>query len=763
MASSLISSSHHIDFDSVFGFDDVELVQMFESLITMFSEKWRGGQHHQGIFGFDDVELVQMFESLITMVLKVFLGCPAIFYEAALAVFFTNSSVRNGVVVSTIRGTVIEISEEVFATTFELPTEGLTDLSEVPKNLVFDARSLFSESTDSLLFGILKEMVTPGSRQAKGYAIQICVLLKNIPGLELGESRAFHIPRVLTEKMVHMYVVINEKVGTEEVADAPRVKKTPMKKAVAKETSSEAVTGMQKPVIENEQAVTEPTVATVVNEGPFTSDDVDDIIQQVLIETAQLETTDEGDAVHEPDVSGAHVEDQPAISTAERPWFDLPYEDIIAQLNDRPVVTPSDTDEEMEPVVDEQSADEAMSLEDILMSIPVEVSLSSAGVSIQEREKDLIPPSNSDISIEIPIIGIFHRNSILSYFDDPQYRRKSSGKEILVEKDPVKGNPVTEQIVLTLADIDCLVKLREKVIDDVAKFFYSFSLKRLSNLKIDESYFAKEELVLTWAEAESTGVALNRKQYILLKYREMLLRKFLEARRINFTPGDGSSAVDLKILDRLSDIHSFVLEELKKETQAHSLTWKKTCCSKIFEGRPRDRGAVIARTNTNTPSRCWIRTMILVDGVWVVEPCADQVLDRMGKITDLHLLHLNEFKKSILAHNVTVIADFMDVKKAVRDLNAKVDAVSTRLDDDKKDIEATKEAISHQLLDFQAQAQASHNIVTVQLSELVNYINRGGNDKKGEGSSRGSQPPPDDQNRLQVVVVILIEALWKDL
>ncbi|KZV39768.1 cyclic dof factor 3-like [Dorcoceras hygrometricum] len=165
------------------------------------------------------------------------------------------------------------------------------------------------------------------------------------------------------------------------------------------------------------------------------------------------------------------------------------------------------------------------------------------------------------------------------------------GKEILVEKDPVKGNPVTEQIVLTLADIDCLVKLREKVIDDVVKLFYSFSLKRISNLTIDESYFAKEELVLTWAEAESTGVALNRKRYILLKYREMLLRKFLEARRVNFTPGDGSSAVDLKILDQLSDIHSFVLEELKKETQAHGLTWKKTCFSKIFEGRPRDRSA----------------------------------------------------------------------------------------------------------------------------------------------------------------------------
>ncbi|KAL8457947.1 hypothetical protein ACS0TY_035714 [Phlomoides rotata] len=45
--------------------------------------------------------------------------------------------------------------------------------------------------------------------------------------------------------------------------------------------------------------------------------------------------------------------------------------------------------------------------------------------SIQERENGLTPPS--DILIEIPINGIFRRNIILAYLDDPRYRRKSSG------------------------------------------------------------------------------------------------------------------------------------------------------------------------------------------------------------------------------------------------------------------------------------------------------------------------------------------------
>nr|YP_010940791.1 RNA polymerase beta'' subunit [Polygonum suffultum]WLS50050.1 RNA polymerase beta'' subunit [Polygonum suffultum] len=44
---------------------------------------------------------------------------------------------------------------------------------------------------------------------------------------------------------------------------------------------------------------------------------------------------------------------------------------------------------------------------------------------IQERGKELIPLSS--ISIEIPLNGSFRRNSILAYFDDPRYRRDSSG------------------------------------------------------------------------------------------------------------------------------------------------------------------------------------------------------------------------------------------------------------------------------------------------------------------------------------------------
>ncbi|KZV32553.1 hypothetical protein F511_21902 [Dorcoceras hygrometricum] len=690
----------------------------------------------ESILAMDDTGMVSMFQALMASVLEGFLGCPAVIYEAALVDFFENASVRYGVVISTVAGQLVEISEEWFVETFELPAVGLADLSEIPKDVIFDAKSIVSLSGEpvstsgkkkemkiqfrllcdimaktisvkvgssnaitvekflmltaivcgvrinwiSVLFNIFKNMVTPGSKQAKGFVVKISLLLENVPNLELGESSEFPSSRILTEKAVHRYIVLNDKVGAEEVAAAPKVKKAPIKRAASKKrlaasavgetvlkkkwtskkksgsskeneemvaVALEAVpiqmiaqiptapaaddeveeqpadevataTGEQEPaakcvdekmadtsadeeiVVEN---LTEPAVETTAEEIRTTSaDDVDIIVEQVIAETAQMGPDEE---VHE--VGTSDVGDQLAGTTDDSVPCDTEDEEMeTIVVGDQQLQTVDAADsradaaadycveepvEETETETGELSADEATSLEDIFLTIPVDFPIPSISVEV----------TKITLGKDIKIPGVDERTWYPAIL--PQIPVYDKGKEPLLEKDPVKGNTVKEQILLTLADIECLVKLREQVIDEVAKFFYSFSFKRLAQLQIDDSYFAKEELVLSWAEAESTGVALQRK--------------------LNFVPGEGSSATDLKIMDKLSDIHSFVLEELKEQEKAHGLTWKKTCCSKIFEGRPRDRGAVIARTNTNTPSKCWVRTMILVDGVWVVEPCSD--------------------------------------------------------------------------------------------------------------------------------------------
>ncbi|KZV17929.1 gibberellin 2-beta-dioxygenase 1 [Dorcoceras hygrometricum] len=298
---------------------------------------------------------------------------------------------------------------------------------------------------------------------------------------------------------------------------------------------------------------------------------------------------------------------------------------------ERPVVTASDTGEEiatmdvapadgdqqvqesLAPIStdDMLSADEQMSLDDIILMIPVDIPLPSSSMEITKIMMGK--------TIKIP--GVTRWTWFLKNL--PRIPADDKGKGILVEKDPIRGNPAREHFFLICADIDLLVELRAKVIDEVAQFLNSFSLKKLATINFEKMY-KKEEQVLYWGETESPQVAIQRKYYILLKYRLVLVWKFLEAWRANFALGQGSSAVDIQVIEMLSDLHLWFLEELAKEARAHGLIWKKPCCSKIFEGSPRDRGAIIARNNTLTPSRCWIRTMLYVNGEWIVEPCADR-------------------------------------------------------------------------------------------------------------------------------------------
>ncbi|KZV46757.1 hypothetical protein F511_36082 [Dorcoceras hygrometricum] len=70
--------------------------------------------------------------------------------QAELVEFFLNASVRDDKVVSAIQVKSVEISEEIFAGTFELSTEGLTYMHDVPKDLVFDSRSAFSTDGQQL-------------------------------------------------------------------------------------------------------------------------------------------------------------------------------------------------------------------------------------------------------------------------------------------------------------------------------------------------------------------------------------------------------------------------------------------------------------------------------------------------------------------------------------------------------------------------------------------------------------------------------------
>ncbi|KZV26758.1 hypothetical protein F511_33155 [Dorcoceras hygrometricum] len=223
-----------------------------------------------------------------------------------------------------------------------------------------------------------------------------------------------------------------------------------------------------------EEPVEQPAVADDVDTGvvDFPEPAAEDAAEEsagndVLSETAQSEST-EGKQIEELDIRGSAIGSQAAVE--EKHWFDLPYEDLIARWDaERPVVTASDTDEEEatmdvgtaggdqqvqcseeEPAVmktndDLLDADEQMSLEDILLTIPVDVPLPSAGMEI----------TKITLGKTIKIPGVDEKTKYLASL--PQIPADDKGKEILVEKNPVKGNPAKEHYFLICADIDLLI------------------------------------------------------------------------------------------------------------------------------------------------------------------------------------------------------------------------------------------------------------------------------------------------------------------
>ncbi|KZV58194.1 hypothetical protein F511_31287 [Dorcoceras hygrometricum] len=188
MASSLFTNTLHVCFDSVLAMDNPGMVSMFEALMAS--------------------------------VLSGFLGCLAVLYEDALIEFFLNGSVRDGKL-------------DILAKTISVKAGSFDAVTQERFLMMAAITCGVAINWNQLLFNILKDMVTAGSRQAKGYAIQISLLLENVPNLELGDSSEFPSSKILTEKTVHRYIAVNDKRPA--AVDEPIVKKkrTPVGKAAA--------------------------------------------------------------------------------------------------------------------------------------------------------------------------------------------------------------------------------------------------------------------------------------------------------------------------------------------------------------------------------------------------------------------------------------------------------------------------------------------------------------------------------------------------
>ncbi|KZV58584.1 hypothetical protein F511_11876 [Dorcoceras hygrometricum] len=600
-----------------------------------------------------------------------------------------------------------------FAGVFELPTEGLSDFSDVPKNLVYDARKIFSKSGEpvvphgkkkllkyeyrllndilaksitvkagsvdavtndrfqmmmaihfglkvnwsKVLFGVLEEMVDRTVKKAKGYRAKISILLNRDPALTMGEATPFPSSKILSPKTVLTYITTNytadargqsDEGGKTPVAIVKRASKLKKKSESTSDATveivSEVVGSKKRPAVEGSEPVVPkkrrttkskssvssanmdmasvaqgaiplqviaPTPAVTTAQPPApkrksrkrrwlpTTDEVDVIIVQILTETSKLTTddTESGEQIFtETDVGDIVFGD----STADNPeelaqWLENYISEGAEQVNesdsDRVQVTVDTVDGEqlfetanveeaegsISPVVEKDlakvvcskhNAEELMCIDDLLLQIP----------------DDMLLPSVT--SVEITKIRLDESISINE------------------EDEPVKGNPARETVELICGDVEFLVQLRDRVMIDVVEFFHSFSHNKLSNLDALLELKAKEKLMLDWAETDSLETAVKRKVYILAKYREMLLRKFVESHRKYYTPGQSWTATTSKIIDLLSVAHSKSLEDLIAQQKEHGLPVEQPCTSTFLDASV-GSGAVLAQFYSMAKSTCW--------------------------------------------------------------------------------------------------------------------------------------------------------------
>ncbi|KZV25239.1 hypothetical protein F511_29871 [Dorcoceras hygrometricum] len=235
--------------------------------------------------------MLNMFKALEASGLRRFLGCESVLYEKELGLFFDTALIQDEDITCVISGKFVSISPTLFAKVFDLPTEGITNFSEVPKDKVYDARSLFSQkgvqidvhgkkkymkhefrllndilakaitvkagSFDSVTverlqmmttiqYGleselgqsvvyVLKDMVDRSQRKAKGFAAQIGFLLKGIPTVNMGDGVPFPSAKILSMKTVHTYIITNTTIDARAESEEPTMVKTPKTK---KKTSS---------------------------------------------------------------------------------------------------------------------------------------------------------------------------------------------------------------------------------------------------------------------------------------------------------------------------------------------------------------------------------------------------------------------------------------------------------------------------------------------------------------------------------------------
>ncbi|KZV22266.1 hypothetical protein F511_22176 [Dorcoceras hygrometricum] len=776
-----------------------------------------------------DEGMVSMFKTLESSGLCVFLGCSTDIYEQDFVNFFDNAFVRGDLVISSVQVMFVEISEELFAGSFELLSEGMTSVTELPKDLINETSKDFSPSGEpiktsckkkemkieiQLLNDILSKTVIAKAGSFDAVTHDIFLLTTAIYGgiknqLEQisvrhseghGDSLFKASPRVLNVKTIGTYIAKNKSLPTtaEKVAEEPMVdtvvrtvakrRPAPNVEPVAKKKMT--TVGRAAPTVKDFSIVPVVTEAEPISifsaESPTVQRRQATKRKLILQEETDDEETDKeekSDEVTEKEELEKDKEEKDEETEKEA----KDKEKEVEKEKDVEATDSEDTEtlsKVLKLTATSMSDEESLPIDEILKQIP----------------EDMMLPS---ISAEEPTLIKFGRGITFKEVDWykatlPSIDPAAKGKEPLVEE--IKGNPAKEIFALISANIDFLVQIRNVVIEENVSFFQY-----------------------------SQPISIERRLYITAKYREMLIRKFLEASHNNFESSTRTSAIDLQVLDMLSDAHRLALIKLVEQLRLHKLEWTRPSTSNMFGGAVDRSRNIHSQFYSNVSSTSWVRSLIFIDESWQVVEGANPKPARLtrtfisiqkkplpqrtfvdafaqsafssnqSRTSILEDLTLRLFRgigrkfvqmlfsfhfldifnqrtrerieelKSELSQKITKLelafaqstsrqdmvfrAKINDVRKEVHELELAFAQSTSRQDmvfrakinDVRKEVHVQKAFLSQEFTSFCLETWEGLNTLRAQLSEIITYINRGCDDKKGEESSRG--PQPEDRSR----------------
>ncbi|KZV41721.1 hypothetical protein F511_29986 [Dorcoceras hygrometricum] len=646
-----------------------------------------------------------MFKALEASGLRIFLGCESVLYEKELGHFFDTALIQGEDIIGVISDKFVSISPTLFAKAFYLPTVGITNFSEVPKDNVYDARSLFSQkgvqidvhgkkkymkhefrllndifakaitvkacSFDSVtverfqmmtaihyglkvnwskvLFNVLKDMVDRSQRKAKGFAAQIGVLLNGIPTITMGDGVPFPSAKILSMKTVHTYIVTNTTIDARAESEEPGMAKTAVEKKTqnAKKKTSSAdeipvdifaeiaatkkisATEADTPIFTKKRRTwkSKPSVSQVNLDIVQVAPDVEPLQivypthavaavpspvlkrksrkrRLVLSRGSDDESVGTKEIVKDADAAAVASTDEADIIIAKvlEETFELGVSaterEVSRHSEPEPVDTTIDTqaegsinsvvDKEMNISVDrKQVTDETMPIDDLLLQI----------------SDDLLLPSITAAEVTMIRLGAFSSTG-------------DKGKSKLVEDEQITENPAREIVALICRDVEVLVQVRDSVMQAVVDLFASLSLNTMPDMESLKDLKENEKLMMAWAETNTVAIAVRRKLYVLTKYREMLLRTFLESYWRYLAPDLPWTDMAVQVINLLYAAHSQSLEDLTSQQQEHKIEMVQPDSSLPVIDSIDSSGVRLAHFYSIANSTCWVRPVILVNGVW---------------------------------------------------------------------------------------------------------------------------------------------------